>query len=79
MLKYDEAVFCYDTILEDKPNIALVLYNKASSLIRNNQIDFGLEILQKAINLDFSCKYKARSDADFEDIRKTNEFKKLVL
>ena len=77
--KYDEAISCYDTILEGKPTSALVLYNKASSLVRNNQVDSGLQILQEAINLDFSCKYKARSDADFEGIRKTNEFKKLVL
>lgn len=77
--RYHDAISCYDTILEDKPKSALVLYNKASSLVRNNQTSQGLAILAQAIDIDFSCKYKARSDADFEGIRKTNEFKKLVL
>ena len=77
--KYSEAISCYDLILADKPSSVLVLYNKASSLVKNNQITQGLQVLEKAIGLDFSCKYKARSDADFEDIQKIGEFKKLVL
>lgn len=77
--KYTEAITCYDMILQERPNNALTLYNKASSLVRDSQIAQGLEILRKAIELDFSCKYKARSDVDFESIRKTPEFKRLVL
>jgi tetratricopeptide (TPR) repeat protein len=77
--KYAEAIACYDMILQDRPNNALVLYNKASSLVRENQFTQGLDILRKAIELDFSCKYKARSDIDFEVIQKTPEFKRLVL
>ncbi|MBM3904299.1 MAG: tetratricopeptide repeat protein [Thaumarchaeota archaeon] len=77
--KYPEAITCYDAILEEKPKSALTLYNKASSLVRDKQIPEGLEILKKAIVLDFSCKYKARSDVDFEQIQKTPEFKRLVL
>ncbi|MGQ0606332.1 MAG: tetratricopeptide repeat protein [Candidatus Nitrosotenuis sp.] len=77
--KYDEAISCYNTILAVKPDNVITLYNKASSLVRKSEIKQGLEILQKAIDFDFSCKYKARTDIDFESIRKTNEFKKLVL
>ncbi|NDB33316.1 MAG: hypothetical protein EB149_04690 [Thaumarchaeota archaeon] len=77
--RYNDAISCYDRILQDKPKSALVLYNKASSLVRNNQTSQGLEILTQAIDVDFSCKYKARSDADFEGIQKTNEFKRIVL
>ena len=77
--KYDEAIACYDAILSQKPDSVLVLYNKASSLVRKNDIPHGLEVLKKAIELDFSCKYKARADIDFEDIQKTLEFKRLVL
>ena len=77
--KYHDTISCYDIILEDKPKSALVLYNKASSLIKNDQISQGLEILAQAIDVDFSYKYKAKSDADFEGIRKTNEFKRIVL
>lgn len=77
--RYPEAIACYDMILQDKPNSALTLYNKASSLVRNSQMPEGLEVLKNAISLDFSCKYKARSDVDFEQIQKTPEFKRLVL
>jgi tetratricopeptide (TPR) repeat protein len=77
--KYSEAIAYYDMILQEKPNNALTLYNKASSLVQNNQTTEGLEILKKAIELDYTCKYKARSDIDFESIQKTPEFKRLVL
>lgn len=77
--KYDEAIFCYDAILGSNSDSIIALYNKASSLVRKGEIIQGLEILQKAIDQDFSCKYKARTDVDFESIQKTNEFKKLVL
>lgn len=77
--RYDEAIFCYDTILQMRPNSSLTLYNKASSLVRSGKIEQGLEVLKKAISLDFSCKYKARADIDFEGVQKTSEFKKIVL
>lgn len=77
--RYSEAIQCYDTILETKPDNSLTLYNKASSLVRDGKTDEGLAVLKKAIDLDFSCKYKARSDIDFENIQKMPQFKRLVL
>ncbi len=76
--RYDEAISCYDKILRQKPESVITLYNKASSLIRQNKTGEGLAILEQAIKLDFSYKYKARFDADFENIRKSNDFKRLV-
>ena len=76
---YRNAIACYDLILKNKPDSSLTLYNKASSLIRNNEIPEGLENLKRAIKLDFSCKYKAQYDIDFEQVKKTPEFKKLLL
>ncbi len=77
--RFDEAISCYDKILSEKPDSVPVLYNKASSLVRKDDITQGLEVLKKAIDLDFSCKYKARADIDFEHIQKRPEFKRLVL
>jgi tetratricopeptide (TPR) repeat protein len=77
--RYSEAVVCYDIILADKPDSALTLYNKASSLVRHNKISQGLQVLEKAIKIDYSFKYKARSDVDFSSIQKTNEFKRMIL
>lgn len=77
--RYDEAVSCYDKILQKRPENALTLYNKASSLVCQNRVDEGLAVLKRAIRNDFTFKHKARLDVDFESIRKTSEFKKLVL
>lgn len=77
--KYDEAISCYDEILSERPDSAITLYNKASSLVRCGKTHEGLKILQRTIDLDYSYKYKARADVDFESIKKTNEFKHVVL
>lgn len=76
--QYDSAIACYDTILKIKPNSTIAMYNKASSLVRQNKITEGLKILQKTIQLDYSYKYKARSDVDFVHLKTNNEFKRLV-
>ncbi|MEM3064661.1 MAG: tetratricopeptide repeat protein [Candidatus Nitrosotenuis sp.] len=77
--RYDEAIACYDAVLQQKPANTIALYNKASSLVRQNKIKDGLEILEKTIELDFSFKYKARFDIDFEGIQRDNDFKRLIL
>lgn len=76
--RYDEAIVCYDAVLQKKPDNTIALYNKASSLVRQNKIKDGLEILEKVIKLDFSFKYKARFDIDFEHIQKDNDFRRLI-
>jgi tetratricopeptide (TPR) repeat protein len=76
--KYDEAIICYDAVLQQKPDNAVTLYSKASSLIRQNKISDGLRMLEKVIKLDFSYKYKARFDIDFERVQKDNDFRRLV-
>lgn len=76
--RYDDAILCYDIILKSRPSNSIALYNKASSLIKQNRVADGLETLQKAIEVDFSCKYKARFDIDFEAVRKSIDFKRLV-
>jgi hypothetical protein len=55
------------------------LYNKASSLVRQGNIESGLEILKHTIKVDHSFKYKAKFDVDFEHIKTNNDFKKLIL
>lgn len=76
---YDDAISCYDAVLRTRPSNPIALYNKASSLVRQCKIDAGLKALQEAVAVDFSYKYKARFDIDFESIKKNNDFKRLVL
>ena len=77
--QYDIAIKCYNTVLAIKPNNALTIYNKASSLVKSNQIEEGLQVLSDAIKLDLSYKIKAECDIDFKEIKKSNEFKKIIL
>lgn len=77
--RYDDAIKCYKIILDKNPNSAITLYNLASSLVKQNKINQGLEHLKKAIKIDFSYKVKASRDIDFQHIKTKNEFKKIIL
>lgn len=76
--RYDEAISCYDLVISSRPDSALAKYNKASSAVRAGNAKEGLEMLADAIRIDLSYKYKARADVDFEPIKKTVAFKKIV-
>ena len=77
--QYNIAIDCFDKVLKVKPKNTTALYNKASSLIRSGKIQNGLTILSDVVKLDFSFKAKAKFDIDFEEIRKLNEFKEIIL
>lgn len=76
---YDKAITCFDNALKIKPNNVIALYNKASSLIKQGKVKEGLEVLEHTIKLDYSFKYKAKFDVDFEHIKTNNDFKKIIL
>jgi len=75
----DIAIDCYDQVLKVKPNNPTTLYNKASSFIKSGKIQEGINILSEVIKLDFSFKEKAKFDIEFEEIRKLNEFKEIIV
>ena len=77
--QYDIALECYDLVLKVKPQNTTALYNKASSLIKSNKINEGLEILSQVIKLDYSFKAKAKFDVDFEEVQMLNEFKRITV
>ena len=76
--KYTDAISCYDTILKQRPESTTTLYFKASSLIKNKDIQSGLEMLRKAVKLNPSLKIKIKQDIDFQEIKTNNEFKKIT-
>ena len=76
--EYEISISCNEKVLKTKPKNTTALYNKASSLVKSNKIQEGLNILAEAIKLDSSFKPKAKLDIDFEDIRKTSRFKELM-
>ena len=65
---FSKAIECYNLVLKEKPNSVITLYYKASTLIKLNQLDEGLNILQKVIELDYSFKEKAKRDIDFQHL-----------
>jgi tetratricopeptide (TPR) repeat protein len=76
--KFEKAIACYDQVLQARPDSAITKYNKASSLVRCGKVDEGTDVLADAIKSDFSYKYKARADIDFESIRELPKFMHLV-
>ena len=76
--EYQIALDCYDKVLESKPNNITTLYNKASTLVKMQNVKEGLMVLEKAIKLDFSVKAKAKQDLDFQEIKILNEFKDIT-
>tara|TARA_B100000029_G_scaffold45520_1_gene42002 strand:+ start:3414 stop:3908 length:495 start_codon:yes stop_codon:yes gene_type:complete len=77
--QYQIALDCYEQVLMIKPRNVTALYNKASSLVKSKRIEEGLKVLSDVIEIDFSCKVKAKFDIDFTSIQKNNEFRKIVL
>ncbi len=77
--QYEIALNCFEQVLNAKPQNTTAMYNKASSLIKSGKITEGLEVLSQVIKLDFSFKAKAKFDLDFEEIKKLNEFRRIVM
>lgn len=77
--EYETAILCYDKVLSARPENGTALYNKASSLVKSNRIEEGLEILSKVSKRDFSYRAKAKFDDDFVEIRNLNKFKDIIL
>ena len=78
LARYDEAIACFDVVLKTNPNNTIALYNMASSLIKHGKTSEGLKILERTIKIDYSFKYKAKLDIDFQHILLDNNFKKLI-
>jgi tetratricopeptide (TPR) repeat protein len=75
----EEAIASYDKALEIKPDKHEAWYNKACSYALQGNIEQALENLQQAINLS-PDKYRemAKTDSDFDNIRKDERFQALI-
>ena len=76
--QYKIAIGCFDKVLDVKPKNTTALYNKASSLTKSGKIQDGIKTLSTVVKLDPLFKNKAKSDMDFQEIRKLNEFKEII-
>ncbi len=76
--KIDEAISMYDEILMINPNDARAYYNRACAYSLKNKKDKAIDDLKRAIELNIDYKFLAMDDRDFDNIRDSDEFKKLI-
>ncbi|MFX1476840.1 MAG: tetratricopeptide repeat protein [Promethearchaeota archaeon] len=76
--RFDEAETCNDKVLSIDPHYSIAWYNKACIEAIRYNVDRSVEYLAKAINLDKKYITMAKSDIDFDPIRKKKKFSKLV-
>ncbi len=60
------------------PQYATAYYNKACAYALMKEIEQACEWLEKAINLDETCREMAQTDEDFDGIRDDPAFQALI-
>ncbi len=65
-------------MLELNPNAAFAYYNKAGVYSLKREFKEALKNLQQAIQLDAKLRENAKTDSDFDNIRKDEQFRALV-
>ena len=78
LTEYDSAIKCFDQVLIQKPENITAIYNKVLSLVKKGEIKRGLELLVQLIRIDYSFKYKAKFDIDFQHLKTNSDFKKII-
>jgi len=76
--RYEEAIASYDQYLQIKPNDHNVWYDKAVCYAYLDNIEEALKHLQEAIELNPERREKAKTDTDFDNIRRDRRFQKLL-
>ena len=75
---YVKALECLDKAIEIDPNNAIAWYNKARLESLRNNLEESIKSLKNAIELDNSLWGKAMGEHEFDNIRDTPEFRKLI-
>ena len=75
---YTQAIADYTQALKLQPDNTYAYYNKARIYSLENKIKEAIESLQQAINLDARAREAAKTDSDFNNIRKDQQFQALV-
>ena len=78
MNRLNEAIEASDMVIELMPDDASAYFNRACAYALLGIKEKALSDLKKAIELDKSCKKRAKTDEDLKDLWDDEEFKKLV-
>ena len=74
----EEAIVSFEEALKLKPDDPSTLYNKSCCYALQNQLEPALNHLQQVIKLDSKYRELARSDSDFDNIRRDDRFQALI-
>jgi len=74
----EEAIKCYLQAIEIRPEDGISYYNMACAYSMENKKNEAIAYLKKAIELKPSCRDGAKKDKDFDNIRNSIEFQKLI-
>ncbi|MDZ7991789.1 MAG: tetratricopeptide repeat protein [Nostoc sp. EfeVER01] len=75
---YTQALADFNKAIELNPNAAFAYYNKAGVYSLKREFKEAIENLQQAIQLDAKLREDAKTDSDFDNIRKDEQFRALV-
>ncbi|XP_010534850.1 PREDICTED: uncharacterized protein LOC104810318 [Tarenaya hassleriana] len=79
--KYEEALEKFESVLGSRPTpeeASVASYNVACCYSKLNQVKAGLSALEEALKAGYEDFKRIRSDPDLENIRKSEEFDKLL-
>jgi tetratricopeptide (TPR) repeat protein len=76
--KHDQAVQDYNRAIELNPNQAVSYYNRARVYSRQERHEQALQDLRKAIQINPDFKNTAKTDHDFDRMRKEPKFINLI-
>jgi len=76
--EFKKALRIYRKILKAYPNDYLALYQAACALARLGRNKEALRFLKKAVDCGFNDAEKVRSEPDFQSLRNTKEFQKIL-
>ena len=69
---------CYGKVLELIPNHVYAWYKRASSYIKQKNVESSLASLKRAIEIDKKYIELVKQDKDFESLRNDERFKALI-
>ena len=76
--EYKKALDMCDVLLLKRPDDETILYNKACALSLLNRQDEAILILQKVFQKNTEWKNSAKTEPDFDNLRKNTKFLKLI-
>jgi|GEM_PF-1301384 Flp pilus assembly protein TadD len=76
--RYEEAMASYQKVLELDSNYAPAYYNIACLYGSQGDVDLAIQNLQRAIELDSEYREMAKTDSDFDSLRKNSRFRALL-